>query len=137
VNFYFDSCFPRPIADFLKRLAQHADESEAYEHLHDGQPQDAADQDWIPEIARRKDWVIVTADVGGKAGRAAWKSCSCPVLRLYERWVRLRIRDQAVFALKSWDQVVKWARSGECSGSWLINGDGALVNPAGDVRRFL
>lgn len=113
MNYFFDTCFPKPIVGMLRTLATYDGLRETYEHLEEALGTDPGDPVWIPTICGRgRGWVILTVDEGRRGpDRVAWESCTLPVLRICDKFAQMKIWEAASYMITRWARILDWARS--------------------------
>lgn len=66
MRFLFDECVGKPVLEQIaKALALTLDDS-VLAHILDYQKSGTFDQDWIPQLAEAGNWIVISADRGGR-----------------------------------------------------------------------
>lgn len=73
MRFFFDNCMSPRIVDMLCALEE--DREHGLTHLRELYPQETPDPEWISDLGRSGEWIILSGDERistSAAGRAAW-----------------------------------------------------------------
>ena len=111
MRFFFDNNFSRRLIDFLNDLAQ--DIGHECIHLQDMFEAETPDDEWIPELAKSGNWIVLTLDLGiskKPAGRLALQESGLTVFFFPKKHSRLNIWKQSWRIIKVLQDIIPLAK---------------------------
>jgi hypothetical protein len=111
VNFFLDNCLPPDWAPALTALAR--GDRRSIEHLRDRFPPDAADVDWIPQLAAHGQYVIISGDeriTRNPHERAIWKQAKLTSFFLARGWSHLKMWDKTWMFIRWFPKLAEQAK---------------------------
>lgn len=129
MRFFVDNSISPVLTEAIRVLAR----IQQYDivHLRERFAEDADDVEWIPELGREGDWIIVSGDPAisrSKAERAAWHESGLTAFFFAEGFVNKRFWKQAEIMVRWWPLIVLKARD-------ATPGSGHLMPLAGSEFR--
>lgn len=129
MRIFVDNTISRRIVRALRELLAERDHALGHQefelvHLQDRFLPDSLDPDWLRELAREGDWVILTGDVRivrREANLRAWLESGLPVFFITEEWENLHRIEQAAALLRCWREFERWARAAQPGTAHLIH----------------
>lgn len=121
MRFFLDNCISPVHAKALRILA----EVQEYEilHLSEKFARDTPDHEWIGELGREGDWVIVSGDpriTRGRAERAAWHESGLTAFFFGKGWASRSYWKLAADLVTWWPTIVLVARQSPPGSGFLL-----------------
>ena len=110
MRFFIDNCLPPRLANALDAL----DDQHDVVALRRKFPPDAKDPDWLRELAKERDWVVVSGDpriARGRHEREAWLQSGLTAFFLEPGWTNLAFWTQASKLIQWWPIIVRQAEA--------------------------
>ena len=110
MRFFFDNNFSRRLIDFLNDLAQ--DIGHECIHLKEMFKEDVHDEEWIPELAKSGNWIVLTCDLGisrKPAEKLALKESELTVFFFPKKHSKLKIWKQSWRTIKVLQDIIPLA----------------------------
>ncbi len=132
MRFFLDNCLSPRFAAGLRELA--AVQRYEIRHLNEVVArEDTPDVEWIGELSRQGDWVIVSGDpriTRGAAEKAAWQEAGLTAFFFTHGWTNKSYWKQAAHLVHWWPTIVLEARR-------ATRGTGFLIPLQGDELRTI
>lgn len=122
MKFFFDNCISPKLVKSLKVII----EFQGVDVIHLHEKYDRAnikDPEWINELSREGDWIIISADpriTRSKAERAAWHSSQLTAFFFSDGFASRTIYEQASLLFKCWPEIMKLSRESRKGAGFLI-----------------
>jgi hypothetical protein len=129
LRFFLDNCLPPRVAAAIDTL----DDSSVVKHLSQKFPRNTPDAEWISELGKEGDWVIVSGDLRisrNKAERRAWLEPGLTAFFLSGGWGQQNLWDTGWRLIKWWPLMLTQAGS-------IRPGAGFVVPVKGDKLQQL
>jgi hypothetical protein len=126
VKFFFDNNLPPKIA---KGLNEFVSPEHEVRHLREKFPANTDDADWMKELAKEADWIIVTADIRiGKNPHEieAWKQAGHTIFFLKPGLLKMNFWDQAQKFVKCFPEILKTAERAKRGASFMVTVNGKI-----------
>lgn len=121
MKFFLDNCISPVHAKALRVLA----EVQEYEilHLSEKFPRDTRDHEWLGELGREGDWVVVSGDpriTRGRIERAAWHESGLTAFFFGKGWASRSYWKLAADLVTWWPTIVLTARQAPAGSGFLL-----------------
>ena len=126
MKFFFDNNLPAKVA---KGLNEFVAPDHQVTHLRQKFPGIKSDADWLQELSKEGEWIIITADVNiGKNPHEveAWKQAGHTIFFLKPGWLRFSFWDQAHKFVKCFPEIIRLAERAERGASFLVGVNGKI-----------
>jgi hypothetical protein len=120
IKFFFDNTFPRPLAEFIKRLAKHEKDSYLVFHLQEKFAPETKDLEFIPVLAEEGEWIYLTGDISQTRNPAERKALEDSGLTRF------------IFP-KGFPELSGWEQSWKTLKLWPAIVESAVKRPSGQV----
>ena len=121
MKFLLDHNLPPELARALHSLSEH--KSHQVTALRDRFPVDATDETWLGELAREKNWAVVTGDTRirrNKAEQRAWLEAKVTIFFLQKGWSSLVYWDKAAKLVGWWRIIMKTTEHMAAGAGFLV-----------------
>jgi hypothetical protein len=126
VRFFFDNTLPPRLAKAVEILAE--GDGHEIKHLRDRFTEDVKDTVWIPELAKDRDWIVISGDVKittARHEREAWFQSGLIGFFQAKGWTALPLWEQSWRLIHWWPRIVDQAGKVKAPASFLIPVKGA------------
>jgi len=130
VKFLFDNQLPSRLAGSINALT--APEGNEVVHLRRKFPANTPDIDWLRELGREGQWIIVCGDLNiirTKAERSVWRAVGLVGFFLKKGWINVGLWDQAWRLVKWWPTIEQQAQIAAPGSTY-----GVQINPTGKLE---
>ena len=120
MNFFLDNNLPPRTARALDCLLQPADSAV---HLKTEFPANTSDVDWMAALARRKDLIIISADVNISRNPhevRAWKEAGHTIFFLKSGWIHLPLWEQASKLFHVFPEIIRRAKKAKKGAGFMV-----------------
>lgn len=122
MKFFLDNCLPLRLARALNALCRPEHE---VSHLRDEKFDPAApDAEWITQLARKGDWIIVSGDARipkNAQNRQAWIQSGLTAFFMKKGFTKLPLWEQAWRTIRWWPAIVEQSRLVEAGAGFWVN----------------
>jgi predicted nuclease of predicted toxin-antitoxin system len=121
VKFFLDNCLSPRYAQVLDILS--SDDGHKVFHLRDRFARDVEDHDWITQLKKEGDWVIVSGDTRiTKAPhlKAVWLDSKLTAFFLGKGWMNTRYWDQVTLLVRWWPTILETAARIETGTGFIV-----------------
>ena len=121
MRFFFDNCIAPAYAEAIAALTR--GEGHEVVHLTEKFRPDADDVEWMGQLAREGDWIVISGDPAitrKKHEQAAWLESRLTAFFLAEAWQNLKFWDQAWQLIRKWPLIAELAGRVEPGAGFLV-----------------
>jgi hypothetical protein len=139
VRFFFDNNLAPAYVDALRLLSSREFTADELCHLTQKYRPDAADEVWLPSLAKEGDWIIISGDPRisrSPREQAAWLSAGLTTFFLAKGWMDRPFWLQAVSLIRFWPEIRQTADTAGGGTGFLVRVNGKIDRlPPAQTRR--
>jgi hypothetical protein len=131
LRYFFDNCISPALAKGMLELCRA--QNIEIDHLRNKFRESTADEDWLAELGRERDWIVISGDERitkrNSPQRRAWKDSGLTAFFFLPPFQNMAFWPQALVVVKAWPAIHLQAKSSP-------RGQGFLIEKTGKVRRI-
>ena len=120
MKFFFDNCISSNLTKAMKLLVH---PHHHIEHLIDSFPPDTLDEDWMPEVAKRRDLILVSGDpaiTSSPKQKAVWRSSRLTAFFMGGKFAQQGKWGQVIEMVNWWPEIVRTAQTSKQGAGYLL-----------------
>lgn len=121
MKFFFDNSLPPRFAKVIAVLAE--GDGHVITYLRERFDADTADTVWIPELAKEREWIVISSDARittARHEREVWQQSGLIGFFLAKGWASLNLWDQAWRFVLWWPRIVDQAGKVKAPATFLV-----------------
>ena len=125
---FFDNMMPPKLAKTLSFME--GDDGIPVMHINEKFPPDTPDINWIEELAKERDWFIITRDnqIRKKTNeRKVWQESHIPIVFLQRTWINHDLWEMAWRLIKYWPKLKEYINQNRKNESFLLTINGKII----------
>ncbi|TKJ40084.1 hypothetical protein CEE37_10120 [candidate division LCP-89 bacterium B3_LCP] len=129
MKYFFDNCFSKKLTKFLAELG--IEKNQTIKHLQDMFSQNVQDEEWIRDLSKDGNWVVLTSDLRiakNRTTKTVLQDSGLTTFFFPKKFSQLDIFEQSWRTIKKWPEIVKYSEK-RPKGSWFeLNGNFKIID---------